>query len=187
MQHNYPCIVTDTIDLMWSARSHTQSAFPNSLKKVVLSDVGESTGPLIHMSLRKIWLLLCLIPGGLAAEGDPINGESLFISRCTACHVIVNHDGHVFAGRTARTGPNLFGITARPVGTADGFRYSQALLEVSTTGAMWTQDTFARYAQNPTNWLRDVLQNRRARSKMAYRLHDESDAMDIFAFLQQFE
>ena len=48
-------------------------------------------------------------------------------------------------------------------------------------------DNFVDYVQNPTEWLRDTLQDRRARSKMAYQVREAQQAQDIYAFIASFE
>jgi cytochrome c len=120
---------------------------------------------------------------GHAATGDAEAGEQQFSRQCVACHVVANADGEVLAGRNARTGPNLYGIAGRQLGSVEGFRYGDSILELGEGGAVWTEETFAAYVQDPTSWLREALENDRARGKMSYRVRNEQDALDMFAFL----
>ena len=120
---------------------------------------------------------------GHAATGDVEAGETLFNRQCVACHVVADFDGNVLAGRSARTGPNLFRIAGRDVASFEGFRYSDSIVALGDTGASWTQAGFTAFVQDPTGWLRETLDDGRARSKMAYRVRSEEDALDIYAYL----
>lgn len=120
------------------------------------------------------------------AEGDAAAGEEQFNRQCVACHVVKDPDGNTLAGRTARTGPNLYGLAGRAVAHQDGFRYSDAVSALGETGAVWNEDDFVTYVQNPTQFLRDKLDDRRARSKMAYQVRSTEQAADIYAFLATF-
>jgi len=117
------------------------------------------------------------------AEGDVAAGEEQFNRQCVACHVVRNDEGEVLAGRTARTGPNLFGIEGRALGSVDGFRYGDAIVTLGEAGTTWSEETFVAYVQNPTGYLREALDNNRARGKMAYQVRDAQQAADIYAYL----
>lgn len=116
------------------------------------------------------------------ASGDAAAGETAFARQCVACHVIVNDAGDTLAGRNARTGPNLYNIDASTIGAAD-FRYSDALLALGEAGETWTEENFVGYVQDPTAWLREALDDRRARGKMAFRVRSAEDAADIYAYI----
>lgn len=123
---------------------------------------------------------------GNEATGDAEAGETLFNRQCVACHVVSNADGEVLAGRNARTGPNLFNLAGRSLGAMDGFRYSDPIVELGAAGEVWTEEGFVAYVQDPTSWLRETLGDDRARGKMAYRVRDSEDAVNIYAFLATF-
>jgi cytochrome c len=124
--------------------------------------------------------------GHAATTGDAAAGEEQFNRQCVACHVVANADGEVLAGRNARTGPNLFGVAGRTLGSVEDFRYGDAIVELGETGAVWTEETFVGYVQDPTGWLRETLEDRRARGKMAYQVRDEAQAYDLYAYLATF-
>ncbi|MGZ9809121.1 cytochrome C [Pseudoroseicyclus sp. H15] len=116
--------------------------------------------------------------------GDAESGESLFSRQCVACHVVVDDEGETIAGRSARTGPNLYALNQRAVGSQEDFRYSDYLPEVGAEeGHPWTQEWFVEYVQDPTGFLRAHLDDSSARSKMAFQVRREEDAYDIWAFL----
>lgn len=124
---------------------------------------------------------------GHAATGDASIGEEKFNRQCVACHVVADGDGNVLAGRNARTGPNLFGLAGRQMGVIDGFRYSDGLVDLGAAGTVWTEEAFVGFVQDPTGWVREELGNDRARSKMAFRVRSEEDAINIYAFLASLE
>ena len=120
------------------------------------------------------------------ASGDAAAGEEQFNRQCVACHVVVNDAGETLAGRNARTGPNLFNLVNRGVAQAPDFDYGESLLEIGARGDMWTEEEFVGYVQDPTGWLREQLDDRRARGKMAYQVRAEEDAINLYAYLAQF-
>ncbi|MBM1221773.1 c-type cytochrome [Ponticoccus sp. SC2-23] len=121
------------------------------------------------------------------ASGDAAAGEEAFNRQCVACHVVVNDAGETLAGRNAQTGPNLYNVTARGIGTVEDFRYSDGLVELGEAGEMWTEEHFVGYVQDPTGWLRETLDDRRARGKMAFQVRSEEDALNLYAYLATFE
>jgi len=120
------------------------------------------------------------------ATGDAAAGEEQFNRQCVACHVVQNAAGEVLAGRNAKVGPNLYGVTTHGIGQVEGFRYSDSIVELGETGEMWTEENFVGYVQDPTGWLRETLDNRRARGKMAYQVRDPGEAVDLYAYLATF-
>jgi cytochrome c len=121
-----------------------------------------------------------------STQGDAAAGEEQFNRQCVACHVVADAGGTVLAGRNAKTGPNLFGVAGRTPGSVEGFRYGDSMVEYGETGAVWTEETFVAYVQNPTDFLKEVLDNNRARGKMAYQVRDEAQAYDLYAYLSTF-
>ena len=140
-----------------------------------------------HLTLAAVMALLSA-PAFAAghASGDAAAGEEQFNRQCVACHVIVDDAGETLAGRNARTGPNLYNVTARGMGMYPDFAYGDSLVELGATGEMWTEENFVGYVQDPTGWLREKLDNRRARGKMAYQVRAEEDAINLYAYLATF-
>lgn len=127
--------------------------------------------------------------GGHAATGDAAAGEAAF-SQCVSCHVVVDEAGETLAGRNARTGPNLYGIAGNGAAQKD-FRYGDGIKEAAAGEGdieplVWTEETFVAYVQDPTGFLREYTDNRRARGKMSYRVRNADDAVNLYAFLSQF-
>ena len=65
-------------------------------------------------------------------------GQTLFAA-CIACHAVAD-------GATHGIGPDLAGIVNRPIASADGFRYSQALAK---SPGRWTEQNLDRFLADP--------------------------------------
>nr|WP_213395863.1 c-type cytochrome [Yoonia sp.] len=118
--------------------------------------------------------------------GDAANGEEQFNRQCVACHIVADADGNVLAGRNSRTGPNQYGLIGRAIGSAEDFKYSDGLVALGEAGEVWNEANFVGYVQDPTGWIREKLEDRRARGKMAYQVRAEQDAYDLYAYLATF-
>jgi cytochrome c len=128
-------------------------------------------------------VVLTSFPAPVFADGDVADGAAQFIRQCVACHVVRDDAGNILAGRVAKVGPNLYGIADRPVASDVRFRYGDSITLAGAAGVIWSQENFVTYVQDPTKWLRDALSDRRARSKMGYRVRSDQDAQNIFAYL----
>ena len=120
------------------------------------------------------------------ASGDAAAGEAVFNRQCVACHIVADADGNVLAGRNARTGPNLYNMVARGIAADGDFDFGDVIVEFGATGETWTQEHFVAYVMDPTGFLREILDNRRARGKMAFQVRDAGDAADVYAYLATF-
>lgn len=118
-----------------------------------------------------------------APAGDIDAGAEQFERQCVACHVVVDDTGETLAGRRANTGPNLYAVAGRQIASVEDFRYSNSLAELGETGAAWNEEHFVGYVQDPTGWLRETLDDRRARGNMAYQVRAEEDALNLYAYL----
>ena len=119
----------------------------------------------------------------ITASGDAAAGETVFAKQCVTCHVVVNEEGETLAGSRGRQGPNLYGVTGAPVGSVEDFKYGKGMAEAAETGAIWDEENFVAYVQDPTEWLREVSGDDKARSKMSWKVRNEQDAADVFAYL----
>ncbi|MEO1639675.1 MAG: c-type cytochrome [Pseudomonadota bacterium] len=124
--------------------------------------------------------------GHASTQGDAAAGEEQFARQCVACHVVADASGEVLAGRNARTGPNLYDVAGRMLGAQEGFNYSDGIMELGEGGTVWTEEAFVGYVQDPTGWLRETLDDRRARGRMAYQVRQEEQAYDLYAYLSTF-
>ena len=99
--------------------------------------------------------------GAASAE----SGERVF-RQCKACHTVEK-------GGANRTGPNLYGIIGREIGSVEGYRYSSAMANMAGS---WTVDLLDAFLANP----RETVSG----TRMSYRgLSEPSQRADMIAFL----
>ncbi|MDB5510304.1 MAG: cytochrome c class [Hyphomicrobiales bacterium] len=102
----------------------------------------------------------------LLAKADPKRGETL-AKPCAACHTFEK-------GGADKIGPHLFGVVERPIASAAGFAYSDAL---KTKGGNWNFDALDHFIANPRGYANGT--------KMAYGGEkDPARRADILAFLR---
>lgn len=102
----------------------------------------------------------------LLAKADAKKGEA-DAKVCATCH---NFD----KGGAAKIGPDLWGVVGRPVASAPGFAYSDA---VKALGGDWTYDKLNAWIANPKAMA--------AGTKMAFAGEKEAQKRaDILAYLQ---
>ena len=135
----------------------------------------------MNTNLRRIAFLGIMTASSFAfAEempaGDATKGMKIF-KKCMACHE---------AGPDAKikSGPPLSGLIGRPIASFEGFKYGKSIKELGATGKTWDEQTVFDYLKNPKKYLRKVLDNKKAKSKMSFRLKKEQDRADIVAYLQ---
>ncbi len=114
------------------------------------------------------------------ATGDAGAGEKVF-NKCKACHMIQDADGNDIV-KGGRTGPNLYGLLSRVAGSAD-FKYGKSIVEAGEGGIAWNEEEFVKYVADPKKYLAEVTDNKRARSKMAFKLKDAEDAANVWAYI----
>ena len=119
------------------------------------------------------------------ATGDAEAGGEQFNRQCVTCHVIVDDNGETLAGRKAKTGPNLYKVIGRAAGTVEDFRYGDSIVEAGEAGLTWDVESMAAYLQDPKAYLAEVLDDSKARSKMAFKVRKE-EAVNIAAYLASF-
>lgn len=101
----------------------------------------------------------------LLATADVAKGEKVY-GKCKACHKL--EDG------ANGTGPHLFGVVGRPIGTVDGFAYSGALAE---RGGAWGPEELNGFLTKPKDWAPGT--------KMGFAgLKKDSDRANLIAYLQ---
>jgi cytochrome c len=120
-----------------------------------------------------------MLTAPVAYAGDAAVGEREW-RQCRACHEIVADDGTVIQ-RGPRTGPNLYGVVGRLVGSVPGFRYSTGLAAVGAAGVVWEEENLVAYLANPTAYIQSVTGNRSHRGSMAFQMR--SGTADMVAYL----
>ncbi|ESW60522.1 MAG: cytochrome C550 [Rhodobacter sp. CACIA14H1] len=132
-------------------------------------------------------LLAALAPAGLALATlaapalaqDAAKGEADF-KKCKACHAIVAADGTEIV-KGGKTGPNLWGVVGRTVGSEADFAYSDSLKSVGEAGKVWDEAMLAAYLPDPTAWVKEQTGDAAAKSKMSFKL--AKGAEDMAAYL----
>jgi len=116
------------------------------------------------------------------ATGDADKGKKVF-NKCKSCHMIVS-DADETIVKGGKTGPNLWGVFQRQPGSVDGFKYGEDLVAAGETMPDgWTEETFIAYAEDPRAWLRETLDDSKAKSKMAFKLKKEEERRNVWAYL----
>ncbi|WP_380053174.1 c-type cytochrome [Falsihalocynthiibacter sp. SS001] len=124
-----------------------------------------------------LFAALCVTSPALA-EGDIEAGEQAF-KKCKACHMIASEDEVLFKG--GKTGPNLYGIIGRVMGSQEGFRYGSGLEAANEAGLTWDEEGLAQYVADPRAYVQEVTGDSGAKSKMTFKLKKGGE--DVAAFL----
>jgi cytochrome c len=119
--------------------------------------------------------------GAAYADGHVAAGEKLVAKRCKACHMIADGDNVILKG--GKTGPNLFGVVGRTAGTYDGFKYGDDTIAAGEQGLVWNEEEISTYLKDPRKYLRAYLSNKKAKSKMSFKLRKEDDRTAVSAYL----
>lgn len=112
------------------------------------------------------------------AMGDAAAGEADF-KKCKACHTIASADEVIQKG--GKTGPNLYNVVGRTVGSVEDFRYSGIFEAANEAGLVWDEENLVAYLQDPTKHIRDWT-GEKGRSKMTFKLR--KGAEDMAAYLK---
>ena len=113
-----------------------------------------------------------------AFAGDAAKGEADF-KKCKACHAIIAADGTEIV-KGGKTGPNLFGVIGRPVGSYEGFAYGDSIKAVGAGGAVWDEAMVAAYLVDPAKWLKEQTGDDAAKSKMSFKLAKGGEDMAAY-------
>tara|TARA_B110000908_G_scaffold172466_1_gene240099 strand:+ start:5320 stop:5799 length:480 start_codon:yes stop_codon:yes gene_type:complete len=113
------------------------------------------------------------------STGDAEAGAKTF-KKCKSCHMIVADDGEVIL-KGGKSGPNLYGVIGMAAGTSEGFKYSKDLMAAGEAGLVWDEELLATWVQDPKAFLKDYLDNSKAKSKMSFKLKKGGE--DVAAYL----
>lgn len=123
-------------------------------------------------------VLVLPLMAGTALAGDVAKGESGF-KRCKACHAITDAEGTKIV-KGGKTGPDLFGVIGRPVGSLEGFNFSPSMVAAGEAGLVWDEEMLTAYVADPKAWLVDVLDDPSAKSKMTFKLKKGGEDMAAY-------
>ena len=116
------------------------------------------------------------------ASGDAAAGEAVF-KKCKACHAIVADDGTVIV-KGGRNAPNLYGIYDRQAAVHPDFKkYGKSLIAAGVQGLAWNEADFVAYVADPKKFLKTYLDDKKAKSKMAFKLKKAEDQANVLAYL----
>ncbi|MDX5350836.1 MAG: cytochrome C [Paracoccaceae bacterium] len=117
------------------------------------------------------------------ALAQDIEAGAKVFNQCQTCHVVQNEAGEVLAGKNAKTGPNLYGLPGRVVGSAPDFKYGESIVAVGAAGQVWDEANFVEYVQDPAKYLKAKLDDNGAKSKMSFKLRKPEDAANVWAYI----
>lgn len=120
-----------------------------------------------------------LLATPVLAEGDAAKGEKTF-NKCKACHSIVSDSGETIV-KGGKTGPNLYGVVGRTAGTYEDFRYGDDIVAAGEAGLVWDEESFTTYVEDPRAFLQETLDDKKAKSKMSFKLKKGGE--DVYAYL----
>lgn len=112
--------------------------------------------------------------------GDAAEGENVF-KKCQSCHM-------VGADAKNKVGPILTGVIGRQAGSLESYgnKYGDDLVAAGEAGLVWNADEMFEYLKDPRKYLRAKLDDKKAKSKMAFKLRKEDDRKNVIAYLATF-
>nr|P86319.1 RecName: Full=Cytochrome c2 [Fuscovulum blasticum] len=117
-----------------------------------------------------------------APTGDAAAGAKVF-NKCQTCHMVVAPDGTVLAGKAGKTGNPLYGLDGRAPASYPDFAYGDGIKELGAAGEVWNEADFLQYVADPTKFLKTKTGDTKAKGKMTFKLPNEKEAHDVWAFL----
>ncbi len=120
-----------------------------------------------------------ILAASSASAGDPAAGEKIF-SKCKVCHSITADDGTAIQ-KGGKVGPNLYGVIGRQAGTYPDFKYGDSIVAAGAAGLVWDEEKISQYDPDPAAFLKTVLNDPKAKSKMLFKL--PSGAEDVAAYI----
>ena len=69
----------------------------------------------------------------------------------------------------------------RAAGSVEGYKYSDALLELKDSGEVWTEADLAAYMTDPNKFVQEKTGDQSARTKMTFKLN--KNQADVAAYL----
>lgn len=107
-------------------------------------------------------------PSIALADGDAAAGKIVY-KKCMACHSVVDKKNKV--------GPYQDDIVGRKAGSAEGFKYSEAMLAKGAEGLVWDEANIAAYMKDPKGFIPG--------NKMAFAgLKDDTEIANLIAYLK---
>lgn len=112
-----------------------------------------------------------VLGAGSALAQDVDAGKNEF-KKCLACHAVGE-------GAKNKVGPVLNNVFGRVAGTAEGFKYSQAMIDKGAEGLVWDHDSLAEFLHKPKDFVPGT--------KMTFAGIADAEAVDnLLAYLLTF-
>jgi len=90
-------------------------------------------------------------------------------------------------GAKNKVGPPLTGLIGRKAGSYEGFKFGKSIVAAGEAGLVWTEEELFAYLKHPRNYLREKLDDKKAKSKMAYKMKKEDQRLDVIAYIASFK
>ena len=110
--------------------------------------------------------------------GDAEKGEKVF-KKCASCHMVGE-------GAKNKVGPVLNDLIGRTAGTAEDYKFGKSIIAAGEAGLVWTEEEVFKYLEDPRKYLRAKLDDKKAKSKMSFKLKKEQDRKDVIAYISTF-
>ena len=115
----------------------------------------------------------------MALDGNGGQRRKNSSKKCSSCHQIGDEAKN-------RVGPVLTGVVGRTAGTYADYKYGKSIVEAGEAGLVWTEEELFEYLVNPKKYLRTKLDNKKAKSKMSFRMKKEDERANVIAYLKTF-
>jgi len=107
--------------------------------------------------------------GVLLASADATAGQAA-VKKCSSCH-------NFGEGEANKTGPGLYGVVDRLIGSHEGFSYSEGMEEHKTRGDLWSYENLNAFLTSPKTFTPGT--------KMSFAgVKDPAERANILAYLQ---
>ncbi|MBF0152391.1 MAG: c-type cytochrome [Magnetococcales bacterium] len=116
-------------------------------------------------------------------HGDVMVGRRLVENHCGVCHDVTPE-------KKNEKGPFLWGIVNRPVGAAQGYKYSQAFMKHTQEHPfIWTEDNLNRFLTNPQQFIPNVrMSEHRIENQISFDgIEDPANRRDLIAYLKRLQ
>lgn len=118
--------------------------------------------------------LAILALSGVATAQDEIvaKGEKVY-KKCKTCH-------SVGEGARNKVGPHQNNLLGRVAGTAEGYKYSKAMIAAGEAGLIWTDASLGEFLKKPKKFVK--------KTKMGFGgLKNDEDIAAVIAYLKTFD
>ncbi|MEO0329439.1 MAG: cytochrome c family protein [Pseudomonadota bacterium] len=133
----------------------------------------------LKTSLIATGMVMAVTTGSWAVDGgDATKGESVF-KRCMSCHMVGDDAKN-------KVGPVLNNVFGRAAGTFEGYKYGKSIVAAGEASLVWDANEIFEYLGDPKKYLRAKLEDKKAKSKMSFKLKKEEDRKDVIAYLKTF-